>query len=268
MANPLKIVVAGASGRMGRMLVKGASQNSDLKLVAALDGPHSEFLGEDSGVLAGTAANKIILQSHFPTEPFDALIDFTTPVATKIYLEHSSKLGLIHVIGTTGFSADDLTLIKEKSKTCCIVRSGNMSLGVNLLAALVKKAAQSLDPSFDIEIVEMHHRMKIDAPSGTALLLGEAAAEGRHIALKDHAVRVRDGETGARPQGAIGFATLRGGTVVGDHSVTFAGNGERLVLSHIAEDRSLFAQGALKATLWARGQANGLYSMMDVLDLS
>ena len=266
MANPLRITIAGASGRMGRMLVKAASQHADLKLVAALDGPHSEFLGEDSGLLAGIAANKVMLQPHFPTEPFDALIDFTTPVATKVYLEHSAKFGLIHVIGTTGFSTDDLALIKEKSKTCCIIRSGNMSLGVNLLA--VKKAAQSLDPSFDIEIVEMHHRMKIDAPSGTALLLGEAAAEGRHISLQEHSVRVRDGETGARPEGAIGFATLRGGTVVGDHSVTFAGNGERLVLSHIAEDRSLFAQGALKATLWARGKANGLYSMMDVLDLS
>lgn len=268
MAQPFKITIAGASGRMGRMLVKAAHQLPDIKLVAALDGPHSEFLGEDSGLLAGIGANHIVLQSHFPTEPFDALIDFTTPVATKVYLEHSSKLGLIHVIGTTGFQAQDLDLIQAKAESCCIIRSGNMSLGVNLLAALVKKAAQSLDPSFDIEIVEMHHRMKIDAPSGTALMLGEAAAQGRHIALQDHAVRVRDGETGKRPEGAIGFATLRGGTVIGDHSVTFAGNGERLVLSHIAEDRSLFAQGALKAALWGRGKANGLYSMMDVLDLS
>lgn len=268
MAQPFKITIAGASGRMGRMLVKAAHQLPDIKLVAALDGPHSEFLGEDSGLLAGIGANHIVLQSHFPTEPFDALIDFTTPVATKVYLEHSSKLGLIHVIGTTGFQAQDLDLIQSKAESCCIIRSGNMSLGVNLLAALVKKAAQSLDPSFDIEIVEMHHRMKIDAPSGTALMLGEAAAQGRHIALQDHAVRVRDGETGKRPEGAIGFATLRGGTVIGDHSVTFAGNGERLVLSHIAEDRSLFAQGALKAALWGRGKANGLYSMMDVLDLS
>ena len=182
MAQPLKIVIAGASGRMGRMLVKAAAQTRDLKLVAALDGPHSDFLGEDAGVLAGIGANGILLQAHFPTEPFDALIDFTTPLATKIYLEHSSKLGLIHVIGTTGFSAADLAFIQEKAKTCCVIRSGNMSLGVNLLAALVKKAAQSLDPSFDIEIVEMHHRMKIDAPSGTAYLLGEAAAEGRQIA--------------------------------------------------------------------------------------
>jgi 4-hydroxy-tetrahydrodipicolinate reductase len=267
MAQPLKVTIAGASGRMGRMLIKAISQNPDFKLIAALDGPHSEFLGEDSGLLAGLTANKILLQSHFPTEPFDALIDFTTPVATKVYLEHSSKLGLIHVIGTTGFNADELELIKQKSETCCIIRSGNMSLGVNLLAALVKKAAQSLDPGFDIELVEMHHRMKIDAPSGTALLLGEAAAEGRKIALHDHSIRVRDGQTGVRPEGAIGFASLRGGSVIGDHSVIFAGNGERLVLSHIAEDRSLFAQGALKATLWARGKNNGLYSMMDVLDL-
>ena len=268
MAQPLKIVIAGASGRMGRMLVKAAAQTPDLKLVAALDGPHSEFLDEDAGVLAGIGANGIVLQAHFPTEPFDALIDFTTPLATKIYLEHSSKLGLIHVIGTTGFSAADLEFIQEKAKTCCVIRSGNIRLRVHVGAALVHQAQPSLAPSFDIEIVEMHHRMKIDAPSGTAYLLGEAAAEGRQIALKDHAVRVRDGETGPRPEGAIGFATLRGGTVVGDHSVTFAGNGERLVLSHIAEDRSLFAQGALKATLWARGKANGLYSMMDVLDLS
>ena len=171
----------------------------------------------------------------------------------------------MHIIGTTGLSAADEAKIKDAAKKAVIVKSGNMSLGVNLLAALTRRVAKTLDNSFDIEILEMHHNQKVDAPSGTALLLGRAAAEGRGIDLDKHSVKSRDGHTGARKAGDIGFATLRGGTVVGEHSVIFAGPAERIELTHKAEDRMIFARGALHAALWARRQKPGLYSMMDVL---
>lgn len=266
---PMRLVVTGASGRMGRMLVKAVCDHPDTVLAAALDAPNSPHLGEDAGILAGLPPLGIALTAQLPADLVaDAMIDFTIPAATRTYASLAASRGLAHIIGTTGLSASDLEHIAEQAKKTCIIRSGNMSLGVNLLAAMVQKVAAALDPSFDIEIVEMHHRMKIDAPSGTAYLLGEAAAAGRQISLEDHSVRSRDGETGKRPEGAIGFATLRGGTVIGDHSVIFAGNGERITLSHHAEDRSLFASGALKAALWSKGQPVGLYSMMDVLGLS
>ena len=171
------------------------------------------------------------------------------------------------MIGTTGLSAADLAGIESAAWHAPVVRSGNMSLGVNLLAALVRQAARALGQDFDIEIVEMHHRMKVDAPSGTALLLGEAAAAGRGVDLDAHAVRGRDGHTGPRPPGAIGFATLRGGTVIGEHRVLFAGAGERVEFAHMAEDRGIFARGALQAALWARGRKPGLYGMDDVLGI-
>ena len=180
----------------------------------------------------------------------------------------AAERGLVHVIGTTGLSPSDDAVIRSVTDRAIVVKSGNMSLGVNLLAALVKRVAQSLDQSFDIEILELHHKQKIDAPSGTALMLGEAAAAGRKIALEQHSARGRDGLTGARRAGDIGFASLRGGTAAGDHSVIFAGPSERITLSHHAEDRALFAQGALKAALWAHGKKPGMYSMTDVLGLS
>jgi 4-hydroxy-tetrahydrodipicolinate reductase len=173
----------------------------------------------------------------------------------------------VHVIGTTGLGSSDFETLRQAARAARIVQSGNMSLGVNLLAGLVRRVAATLGPDFDVEILEMHHRMKVDAPSGTALLLGEAAAAGRGIALSERAIRVRDGHTGARGAGEIGFATLRGGTVVGDHSVIFAGAGERLELAHRAEDRGIFAHGAVKAALWARDKAPGYYTMDDVLGL-
>jgi 4-hydroxy-tetrahydrodipicolinate reductase len=179
----------------------------------------------------------------------------------------AAQAGIIHVIGTTGLSQDDEAKLQEAAQSAVIVKSGNMSLGINLLAALAKRVARTLGEEFDIEILEMHHNKKIDAPSGTALLLGRAAAEGRDVSLSQRSVRVRDGETGARKAGDIGFAALRGGTVVGDHSVIFAGPGERLELSHKAEDRMIFARGALRAALWARGKKPGIYSMVDVLDI-
>ena len=199
----------------------------------------------------------------------DGLIDFTSPAATVAYAGLAAQARIVHVIGTTGLAAADIEKIDAASRHAVVVRSGNMSLGVNLLAGLVRQTAKALGIEYDIEIVEMHHRMKVDAPSGTALLLGEAAAEGRKISLDDaNTVRVRDGHTGAREEGRIGFASLRGGSVVGDHSVIFAGPSERITLSHHAEDREIFARGAVRAALWGRGQKPGLYSMMDVLGLS
>ncbi len=197
----------------------------------------------------------------------DGILDFTVPAATIANVAIAAQRGLVHIIGTTGLSASDDAVIKSVTSRAIVVKSGNMSLGVNLLAALVKRVAQSLDENFDIEILEMHHKAKIDAPSGTALMLGEAAAAGRQIALEKHSARGRDGLTGARRAGDIGFASLRGGTAAGDHSVIFAGPSERITLSHHAEDRVLFAHGALKAALWARGKQPGFYTMADVLGL-
>jgi 4-hydroxy-tetrahydrodipicolinate reductase len=180
----------------------------------------------------------------------------------------AAQARIVHVLGTTGMSETDLAAVGQAARQTAIVRSGNMSLGVNLLAALVKRVARTLGEDFDIEILEMHHRMKVDAPSGTALLLGDAAAKGRGGALKDMRLPPRDGITGARSSGTIGFAALRGGSIVGDHSVIFAGIGERLELAHKAEDRSIFARGAVHAALWARGRKPGLYSMRDVLGIA
>ena len=197
----------------------------------------------------------------------DGVVDFSAPAATVEMSALAAQARIAHVIGTTGLSDEDLRRIAAAARHAPIVRSGNMSLGVNLLAMLVRAGAKALGEDYDIEIVEMHHRMKVDAPSGTALLLGEAAAEGRGISLAERSDRGRDGMTGARKPGDIGFASLRGGSVVGDHSVIFAGDGERITLSHLAEDRALFARGALRAALWARGRKPGLYAMADVLGM-
>jgi 4-hydroxy-tetrahydrodipicolinate reductase len=238
-------------------------------LTGALEAPASPLLGEDAGVLAGLPANGVKLSADLweLAKNADGVVDFTVPAATIANVAIAAERGLVHVIGTTGLNASDEAVIKSVTTRAIVVKSGNMSLGVNVLAAVVRRVAQALDEDFDIEVLEMHHRHKVDAPSGTALLLGAAAAEGRGIALDDHAVRSRDGHTGPRPEGAIGFATLRGGSVVGDHSVILAGGGERIVLSHHAEDRSLFARGAIRAALWANGRKPGLYSMLDVLGL-
>jgi 4-hydroxy-tetrahydrodipicolinate reductase len=220
-------------------------------------------------VLAGLPANGVLLSADLwsLSANADGILDFTVPGATIANVAIAAERGLVHVIGTTGLSSSYDAVIKSVTTRAIVVKSGNMSMGVNLLAALVKRVAQSLDDSFDIEILEMHHKAKIDAPSGTALLLGEAAAEGRKIALHQHSARGRDGETGARKAGDIGFASLRGGTVTGDHSVIFAGAMERIELTHRAEDRTMFAQGAVKAALWARDKKPGFYTMADVLGL-
>ena len=267
--SPLRVVVPGAAGRMGKILIKAIEDAPGCVLVGALERPGSPDLGEDSGVLAGVKANGIAITDD-PLAAIvscDAILDFTMPAATLGFAALAAQARVVHVIGTTGLSDTDFSALEAAARHAVIIQSGNMSLGINLLAALVRKAAQALDPSYDIELVEMHHRMKVDAPSGTALLLGEAAAQGRNISLKDRSVRVRDGHTGARREGDIGFATLRGGSVIGDHTVMFAGAGERIELRHIAEDRNLFASGAVKAALWGKGRKPGYYSMADVLGL-
>jgi 4-hydroxy-tetrahydrodipicolinate reductase len=266
----MRLVVTGAAGRMGRMLVKTIAQTPGVALSAAIERAGAPALGQDAGLLAGAGATGVRI-SDDPLAAMlnaDGVIDFSAPAATVEMAALAAQARIAHVIGTTGLSEDDLASLAAAARHAPIVRSGNMSLGVNLLARLVRDAARALGQEFDIEIVEMHHRMKVDAPSGTALLLGEAAAEGRGLTLSEHSERGRDGVTGARRPGAIGFASLRGGTVIGDHSVIFAGDGERIVLSHHAEDRALFARGALKAALWARGRKPGLYSMADVLGIS
>ena len=265
----MRLIVAGAGGRMGRTLTRVIAETQGAVLTGALEAPGSNLLGKDAGVLAGLPENGIKLSADLwaLSANADGILDFTVPGATIANVAIAAQRGLVHIIGTTGLSASDDAVIKSVTSRAVVVKSGNMSLGVNLLAALVKRVAQSLDASFDIEILEMHHRAKIDAPSGTALMLGEAAAAGRGIELASHSARGRDGVTGARRSGDIGFASLRGGSAAGDHSVIFAGPSERLILSHHAEDRVLFAHGALKAALWARGKPPGFYTVADVLGL-
>ncbi len=265
----MRLIVAGAGGRMGRTLIRALAETPGAVLTGALEAPTSELLGEDSGVLAGLPANGVPLSADLWTlsKEADGILDFTVPAATIANVAIAAERKLVHVIGTTGLSASDDAVIKSVTSRAIVVQSGNMSLGVNLLAALVKQVAKSLDEDFDIEIVEMHHRAKIDAPSGTAYMLGQAAAAGRGVNLDQRSVRARDGHTGERNTGDIGFATLRGGTVTGDHSVIFAGPYERLELTHKAEDRMIFARGALKAAMWAHGKKPGHYSMADVLGL-
>ncbi|MGL4263610.1 MAG: 4-hydroxy-tetrahydrodipicolinate reductase [Afipia sp.] len=265
----MRLIVAGAGGRMGRALIRAIAETPGATLAGALEAPGSELLGQDSGVLAGLAPNGIELSGDLWTlsKNADGILDFTVPAATIANVAIAAQRGIVHVIGTTGLSASDNAVIRSVTSQAIVVQSGNMSLGVNLLAALVKQVAKSLDEDFDIEILEMHHKQKIDAPSGTAYLLGQAAADGRGVNLDQRSVRARDGHTGARNPGDIGFATLRGGTATGDHTVIFAGPYERIELAHKSEDRMIFARGALKAAMWAQGKKPGFYTMADVLGL-
>ena len=265
----MRLVIAGAGGRMGRTLIGAIAATKGVTLAGAIEANGSAVVGRDAGELAGLGASGIKIASDAAPllKSADGLIEFTVPTATRALAELCADAGIVHVIGTTGHSADDEAVIAKAASRAPIVKSGNMSLGVNLLAALAKRVAATLGDDYDVEILEMHHNKKIDAPSGTALMFGRAAAEGRQINLAARSARGRDGMTGARKVGDIGFASLRGGTVVGDHSVIFAGPAERIELTHRAEDRMIFARGALHAALWARGQKPGLYSMADVLGL-
>ncbi|MFQ5567723.1 MAG: 4-hydroxy-tetrahydrodipicolinate reductase [Paracoccaceae bacterium] len=267
--NPLAVAVTGVSGRMGQMLVRAIAERDDVALAGATERPGHPWIGRDLGEAMGGQATGITV-SDDPLPVFAgvrAVLDFTTPEATVAHGGIAAQARLVHVIGTTGLSAEDLARISAAARHATVIRAGNMSLGVNLLTVLTAKVAAALDADFDVEIVEMHHHHKVDAPSGTALMLGEAAAGARGMDLPEVADRGRDGHTGARKRGDIGFAALRGGDVVGEHDVIFAGMGERIVLRHIASDRMIFARGAVKAALWGQNRKPGEYSMIDVLGL-
>lgn len=267
----MKLVVVGAAGRMGQALIRLIHEIDGVTLHAAVARPGSAFVGKDAGEISGLGPNGVIIGDD-PLAAFlhaDGVLDFTTPATTNEFAALAAQARIVHIIGTTGCSVEDEAKISAAARHARIVKSGNMGLGVNLLSVLVEQAARALDPAdWDIEVLEMHHKRKVDAPSGTALLLGQAAAKGRGVDLATHSVRVRDGHTGPRVSGTIGFATLRGGSVIGEHSVVFAGEGELVTMSHSAGDRSIFARGAIKAALWARHKKPGLYSMLDVLGLS
>lgn len=264
----IKIVIAGASGRMGQALLAGVFEDAELELYGALDRAGSASIGRDAGELFGKSTGVYISDDLDQTlEGADVLIDFTRPEATMEYLEICAKHRVKLVIGTTGLTVEQKAKIEQAAKTNAIVFAPNMSVGVNLLINLVEQAAKVLKDDYDIEVVEMHHRHKVDAPSGTALRLGEAAAKGIGADLKDCAIYAREGVTGEREAGKIGFATLRGGDVVGDHTVIFAGTGERVELTHKASSRATFAQGALRAAKFLAGKKTGSYDMRDVLNL-
>lgn len=263
------IVIVGASGRMGQMLIRAVAASDKARLVAAVDRSGHDWVGQDLGELMGGTGRGVIVTDD-PLEAManaQAVIDFTAPKATLAMAELAAQARATHVIGTTGFSDDEIAALEPASRHCAQIRAGNMSLGVNLLTQLTKKVAAALDEEWDIEIIEAHHNKKVDAPSGTALMLGEAAAEGRGIALEQHRDAGRDGMTGARKAGDIGFSAIRGGDIVGEHDVLFAAAGERIILRHVATDRAIFARGALKAALWGQTQTPGQYDMMDVLGL-
>ncbi|MFT3732675.1 MAG: 4-hydroxy-tetrahydrodipicolinate reductase [Hyphomicrobium sp.] len=266
----MKIAVMGAAGRMGRELIRVIAAEPGCTISGATEAAGSSLLGQDIGTLAGLEPIGTTISSDAAAviTGSDVIIDFTVPKASVEFARLAAKSKTAAVIGTTGFDAASDAAIADAAKTTAIVKAGNMSLGVNLLVALARQAAAALGNDFDIEIVEMHHRMKVDAPSGTALMLGEAAASGRGVKLDDRSVRGRDGLTGQRRRGDIGFAALRGGTVVGEHTVIFAGDGEQIELTHRATDRGIFARGAVKAALWTNGRAPGLYNMADVLGIS
>ncbi|PJE35112.1 4-hydroxy-tetrahydrodipicolinate reductase [Pseudooceanicola lipolyticus] len=263
------IVITGASGRMGQMLTRLVSDSDKVRLAGAVERAGHAWIGQDLGEAMGSAPLGVKVTDD-PLEAFasaQAVLDFTAPEATLEFAELAAQARAVHVIGTTGMTEDQIARLAPAARHAVIIRAGNMSLGVNLLMQLTKKVARALDAEFDIEVVESHHRMKVDAPSGTALMLGEAAAEGRGVALGEVADRGRDGITGARTGGDIGFSAIRGGDVVGEHDVMFLGPGERIILRHVATDRAIFARGALKAALWGQDKAPGQYDMVDVLGL-
>ncbi|MDO9526250.1 MAG: 4-hydroxy-tetrahydrodipicolinate reductase [Gemmobacter sp.] len=263
------IVITGASGRMGQMLIRTVSASGRARLVACVERSGHPWVGRDVGACMGGADLGVTVTDD-PLEAFaraQAVIDFTAPDATVGFSALAAQARCVHVIGTTGLEPEHLAKIALAAHHAVIVRAGNMSLGVNLLVRLTQKVAAALDEDWDIEVVEAHHRMKVDAPSGTALMLGQAAAEGRGVSLNDARVSGRDGITGARGRGTIGFSAIRGGDIVGEHDVIFAADGERVVLRHLATDRAIFARGALRAAIWGQGAKPGEYDMMDVLGL-
>ncbi|WP_412507626.1 4-hydroxy-tetrahydrodipicolinate reductase [Roseovarius sp. SYSU LYC5161] len=261
--------VTGASGRMGQMLIRTVLKSDRATLVGAVEREGHAWVGQDIGVALGGQPVGIEV-SNDPLEVFakaHAVLDFTAPAATVEFAALAAQARCVHVIGTTGMTEDDLARIEAAARHAVIVRAGNMSLGVNLLVQLTRQVAAALDEDYDIEIVEAHHNQKVDAPSGTALMLGEAAAEGRGVSLDSVSDRGRDGMAGKREKGHIGFHAIRGGDIVGEHDIMFAAAGERIVLRHVASDRALFARGALRAALWGQDRKPGEYDMLDVLGI-
>lgn len=263
------IVITGASGRMGQMLIRTVTASDKATLVGVVERSGHDWVGRDVGLAMGGAELGVAVTDD-PLEAFasaQAVIDFTAPEATLEFAALAAQARMVHVIGTTGMTTEQIAQLEPASRHAVIVRAGNMSLGVNLLTQLTRRVAAALDEDFDIEVIEAHHHHKVDAPSGTALMLGQAAAEGRGVSLSDVADRGRDGITGARQRGSIGFSAIRGGDIVGEHDVLFAAPGERIVLRHVATDRSIFARGALRAALWGQDKSPGAYDMVDVLGL-
>jgi len=268
----VRVAIAGAGGRMGQALIEATLDADDLVLAAAIDVPRSAGIGADAGERCGRSTGvRIVSNLDAAVRASDVLIDFTRPSGTLVHLAACAGAGVAAVIGTTGFDDAGKAEIAARARSIPIVFAPNMSVGVTVLTELVRRATQLLGPAFDVEVLEMHHRLKVDAPSGTALALGEAAAAGAAVALRDHAVYARQGVTGERRPGTIGFATLRGGDVVGEHTVLFAGAGERLELTHRATSRRNFAIGALRAARFVADRRsrdeNGLFDMADVLGI-
>lgn len=269
MNSPMKIAVTGVSGRMGQMLVNTINASDAAEVCSAVEREGHAWNGQDLGVMMGGAASGLTVTSDVESAlaEAEAVIDFTAPQATIAFSQAAARAGVAHIIGTTGMTSEEIAALAPAAERVAVVRAGNMSLGVNLLVQLTKKVAAALDEDYDIEVIEAHHNQKVDAPSGTALMLGEAAAAGRGVALDDVSDRARDGITGARRRGDIGFTAIRGGDIIGEHDVLFAATGERITLRHVASDRSVFARGAVKAALWARDKSPGAYDMLDVLGL-
>ena len=265
----LGIGIVGCAGRMGQALARQIVATAGCRLAGGIEQADHPALGHDIGEAAGLGAMGLTIGDDASAlfASADAVLEFSAPEASAAHARLAGAARTIHIIGTTALEPEHDRVIAEAARSTVIVQAANMSLGVNLLLALTRQIAAALDPDFDIEIVEMHHRHKADAPSGTALALGRAAAGGRGVTHDAVAVRGRDGITGARRRGDIGYAVLRGGNVVGQHSVVFAADNEHIEITHRAGDRAIFARGAVTAALWARGQPPGLYGMADVLSL-
>jgi 4-hydroxy-tetrahydrodipicolinate reductase len=263
-----QITVAGATGRMGQMLIEAIRASDDCRLVGALDRPGSPALGQDAGAMMGQATGiQVTADMQAALQSSQVLIDFTRPEGTMAHLAHCRALGVAMVIGTTGFSEAEKAQIQEAAQDIAIMMAPNMSVGVNVTLKLLEMAAQALATGYDIEIIEAHHRHKVDAPSGTALKMGEVIANALGRDLRDCAVYDRQGVTGERDPSSIGFSTIRGGDIVGDHTVLFAGVGERIEVTHKSSSRATYAQGSLRAVRFLAGQKTGLFDMFDVLGL-
>ncbi|QWE17612.1 4-hydroxy-tetrahydrodipicolinate reductase [Polynucleobacter sp. AP-Nino-20-G2] len=264
----MKIAIAGATGRMGKMLIEAVLNSPDAELVGALEHDSCPQLGEDAGAFLGKKTGVAITSDISKAlTGAEFLIDFTRPEGTMAHLAVAQKTGSKMIIGTTGLSAEQIDNLKKASANLAIVFAPNMSVGVNATFKLLEIAAKMLNQGYDIEIIEAHHRHKVDAPSGTALKMGEVIADALGEKLDDVAVYAREGHTGERKEGSIGFATIRGGDIVGDHTVLFAGDGERIEISHKSSSRQSYAQGSLRAARFLQAQATGLYDMQDVLGL-